>query len=361
MTEDVYRKLALRLDDNTPNGYPATESGVELRLLEKIFEADEAALAAVMQADFEPAADIAARVGLDSKDAYRKLKGMARKGLIYIKKGQGQLLFALMPFAVGFYEEQLPRMDVEMAQLFEEYFHETLGISSINLAPSIHRVIPVTEAIPANVEIAPYAHVVSLVEEAKAWGVRQCICRLQQQLVGQACEHSLDNCINFAPVAGAFDHSEVTRAITKEEALQILQQAAQEGLVHSVANHRDEHFYICNCCTCSCGVLRSVTEFGNLTAVAHSDFLAVVDEDECIACGDCVEMCQFGALAVPDDVCVVETMRCMGCGVCIATCPSDALRLVRRPEDDILPLAKDLQEWGAQRLQQRKLATSDAA
>ncbi len=35
MSLDVYKKLAKKLDD-MPNRYPATESGVELRLLEKI-------------------------------------------------------------------------------------------------------------------------------------------------------------------------------------------------------------------------------------------------------------------------------------------------------------------------------------
>ncbi len=354
MTENVYRKLALRLAE-TPNGYPSTESGVELRLLAKIFEADEAALAAEMRVDFEPVADIAARVGLDPKATYRKLKRMARKGLVYTQKGRGQLLFALMPFAVGFYEEQLPRLDVEMAQLFEEFFQETKGSGMVTVAPSIHRVIPITEAVPADIEIAPYDHATRLLEEAQAWGVRQCICRVQQSLVGKACEHSLDNCMVFAPIKGAFDYSKTIRAITQAEALQILQGAAQEGLVHSIANHRDEHYYICNCCTCSCGVLRSVAEFGNLTAVARSDFLVVVDEDECIGCGECVELCQFGALAVPDYISVVDSIRCMGCGICTAGCPSDALRLERRPEDDIVPLPQDLQAWGTQRLQNRNL------
>jgi heterodisulfide reductase subunit A-like polyferredoxin len=108
-------------------------------------------------------------------------------------------------------------------------------------------------------------------------------------------------------------------------------------------------------------VLRSVAEFGNLSAVAHSDFLAVVDEDECIGCGDCVELCQFGALSVPDYVSVVDSMRCMGCGICITGCSSETLRLERRPADDVLPLPQDLEAWKAQRLQNRKIAISDTA
>lgn len=36
MVEDVYRRLAHKLDE-IPNGFPETESGIELRLLTKIF------------------------------------------------------------------------------------------------------------------------------------------------------------------------------------------------------------------------------------------------------------------------------------------------------------------------------------
>ena len=36
MPDDVYRKLATVLD-TLPNGFPATDSGLEITLLEKIF------------------------------------------------------------------------------------------------------------------------------------------------------------------------------------------------------------------------------------------------------------------------------------------------------------------------------------
>jgi len=59
--------------------------------------------------------------------------------------------------------------------------------------------------------------------------VRDCICRVQQRLIGQACDHPVENCLTFAPVEGAFDHSETSRAITKEEALRILHEAEEAG------------------------------------------------------------------------------------------------------------------------------------
>lgn len=355
MTEEIYRKLAQRLDA-IPNGFPATKSGIELRLLAKIFTPEEAALASVMRLSREPAADIAARAGVDADTAYRTLKEMARKGQIRIKKGKGQLLFGLMPFAVGFYEEQLPRMDAELATLFEQYLQETQGGSIVRQAPAVHRVIPVGQAIPFDLEIFPYERATELLENAQSWGVRDCICRVQQKLVGKGCDRPIENCLVFAPVEGAFDHSEVDRALTKEEALQILHEAEEAGLVHSTGNYRDGHNYICNCCTCCCGILRSVAEFGVPTTAVRSDFHIVVDAEACIGCGDCLERCQFGALSVPDGICVVDYSRCVGCGLCATVCPTDALYLERRPEGEVPLPPADIKEWMVQRAQERGIS-----
>jgi len=358
MTEDIYRQLAQRLDA-IPNGFPATESGAELRLLAKIFTPEEAALASVMRLTREPAADIAARAGVGADTAYRTLKGMARKGQIRIKKGKGQLLFGLMPFAVGLYEEQLPRMDEELATLFEQYLQETQGGSIVREAPAVHRVIPVGEAIPFDLEVFPYERASELLEDAKSWGVRDCICRVQQRLIGKGCDRPIENCLVFAPIEGAFDHSKVDRAITKEEALRILREAEEAGLVHSTGNYRDQHYYICNCCTCCCGILRSVAEFGVPATAVRSDFHIVVDDEACSGCGDCLERCQFDALSVPEDVCVVDYARCVGCGLCATVCPTDALHLERRPEGEVPPPPADIKEWMVQRAHERGISISD--
>ena len=343
MSREVYKKLAQKLD-NLPNRFPATESGVEISLLEKIFSLPEATLAAEMYLKKEPASVIAARANISEKEARRTLKDMVRKRVILFSKGESVLVFGLMPFVVGFYEELLPRMNEEIARLFEAYFQETHGgITGKGL--SVHRVVPVQESIDFELEIFPYEKASNLLENAKSWGVRDCICRVQKKLIGDPCDHPVENCLVFAPIEGAFDNSEVDRAISKEEALEILHQAEDAGLVHTTGNYRDHNSYICNCCTCSCGILRSVAEFNNSSVIARSDFLVVVDEDLCIACGDCLERCQFDALDIDGGVCEVDMANCVGCGLCVPVSPEGALVLIRRPEGEVPPPPEDIRMW----------------
>ncbi|MCJ7717361.1 MAG: 4Fe-4S binding protein [Anaerolineales bacterium] len=349
MSQDIYKKLAEKLDD-MPNRYPATESGVELRLLEKLFEPEEAALAAEMFFEKGPASDIAARANLPEKESRRTLKNMVRKKIIRFSKRDHDLVFGLMPFVVGFYETSLPRMDQELATLFEQYFQESGGeITGHGL--SVHRVIPVEESLDFEMEIFPYEKASNLLENAKSWAVRNCICRVQKQLIGDPCDHPLESCLVFAPIEGAFDTSDVDRAITKEEALKILIEAEDAGLVHTTGNYQGPHDYICNCCTCSCGILRGVAEFNKPSAITKSDFLVVIDEDLCVSCGDCIERCQFNALNLGDLVCEVDPGSCVGCGLCVPACPEGAMVLIRRPEGELLPPPENIKTWGEVRFE----------
>jgi len=351
MPEEVYKRLAQRLDA-IPNGFPATESGVELLLLAKIFTAEEAELASVMRLTPESTSEIAVRAGVDRDAAEGMLREMSRKGQIRARRGEGQLVFGLRPFVVGIYEDQLPNMDKELASLCEQYFQETGG-SMMGSSPSVHRVIPIEQAISIDLEVFPYERAVELLESARSWGVRRCICRVQKRLIGKGCDHEVENCLVFAPVENAFQGSQDSRPITKEEALRILRETEEAGLIHSTANHREQIFYICNCCTCCCGIMRGVVEWGNSDAVARSDFRVVVDAETCTGCEICVDRCQFKALAVPEGVCIVDYDRCLGCGQCVSVCPVEALNLERRPGGEVPEPPADEKEWMNQRAQER--------
>jgi Pyruvate/2-oxoacid:ferredoxin oxidoreductase delta subunit len=348
MHNELYQRLAEKLDE-LPNRFPKTQSGVELRMLAKIFAPEEALLASAMNLEPESVAAIANRTGSDPKEVRDTLKRMTAKGLIDLKKGDGEFTYALRPFVVGFYEGQLPRMDQEMAELFEQYYRESQG-ALLRPTPALHRVIPVGRAIPLKVNIDPYEQATALLEKAQSWGVRECICRKQQHLLGKGCQHDVETCLVFAPVKSAFDRSKVDRAITKEEALQILRATEEAGLVHSSGNYRDGIEYICNCCTCCCGIMRGIAEYGILNAVAHSNFQIALEEEKCSLCGACLDRCQFKVLSLPETMLAVDVKHCVGCGLCVIACPTEALHLEHREPDQIFIPPSDIKEWRAQRI-----------
>jgi Na+-translocating ferredoxin:NAD+ oxidoreductase RNF subunit RnfB len=347
MDQDVYRRLASRLDA-IPNGFPRTKSGVELRLLAKMFTAEEAALASEMRLRPEAPEVIAQRVGKDSAATRALLMTMTREGLIRSTGRGEEIKFGLLPFMVGIYEFQIGRLDAEEASMIEEYA-ETLAKEVMGVPPSLHLVIPAEKSIPFEVQVFPYEQASQLLERSKSFGVRKCICRLQRSLVGKPCSHNVENCLVFAPIEGAFKGNPDIRAITKEEALDILRESEEEGLIHSSSNVREGQMYICNCCTCCCAFMRGIVQFGVENSFAKSDFLAAVGTELCTGCESCLGRCQFGALTVADGVSHVNGKRCAGCGLCVVSCPSKALRLVRKPEEETRVPPKDLAEWTAER------------
>jgi Na+-translocating ferredoxin:NAD+ oxidoreductase subunit B len=354
MSEDAsaYRLLAQRLDA-LPNGFPPAPDGSELRLLAKLYTPEEAALAATLRLTPESAAEIAVRTGGDPATLAAQLKGMARRGLIKVARTPGGLVFALMPFVVGIFEAQGNTIDAELARLFEDYYQAAFG-RAMAKEPAVHRVIPVQQSIQVDMEIRPYESAAELIAANKAWGVLDCICRKEKALIGEPCGHPIDVCMALAPVEGLFDHVPFIRALTQDGALDTLHRASEAGLVHSVGNSQEGITYICNCCTCGCAILRSMSELGMANVMARSAFVNQVDETLCSTCGACIEQCQFAALSLADTA-QVDAVRCVGCGVCVLACPEDALALVRRPEAEVLPPPANEREWMAARAATRGL------
>lgn len=343
-----YKQLADRLDA-LPNGFPPTDDGIELELLARLFTPEEAKCAAQLRMTPETPTQIAERTGSDAQAVRPLLKSMARKGLIEVHKTEQGIGYALMPFIVGFYEAQNGRLDGDLAGLVETYFRRAFG-SMLAVEPTFHRVLPVDETIPVDIEVRPFETAAALVERAQAWGVLECICRKQKALVGEACRHPTGYCMVFSATPGAFDHDPMITAQTREESLATLRRAADAGLVHTVGNHQDHGAYICNCCTCSCGVLRGVAELGIANAVARSAFCSQVDTDKCIGCEDCTIACQFGALALVDGIHMgVDRQCCVGCGLCVMRCAQGALSLTRRPEEEIKPIPATMRDWQVSR------------
>jgi ferredoxin len=348
MTDGVYERLAAALD-RLPNGFPRTASGVELRILARIYTPEEAALAAELTRDMEAVEEIAARCGLEPRAARKLLIQMTRRGQVWIERGDGTLRARLAPFIVGVYEAQAEVMDHDLAHLVEHYLSEG-GVKGImGPEPALHRVVPAHAALGAET-IMPYDDVRAILLAAKSFHVSDCICRKEQDLVGtRRCAFPLDVCLSFS----AHERPLGPGDLTQEEALALLARTEQVGLVHTVSNVRQGMGYVCNCCGCCCGLLRGITEFGIEHSVARANYLAVVDEAACIGCGLCVERCQVGAVILAGGLAVVDVARCIGCGLCVTGCPDRVAHLVPRGDAETRLPPADYRAWEDERLHNR--------
>lgn len=348
---ESYHALAKRLD-SFPQGYPATDTGKELAILEYLFTPEEANLASQLTFEYQLLSKIAEIVGCSIPIAVDLIKSMASKGLVHIKRGDNGIEVMLFPFVVGFYENQVFRMDETFAKLFEDYFHESFT-DLLSITPQFHRVVPIHESIQTNIEILPEEDVVYLLKQKKAWGVLDCICRKQQALLGKPCEHPIHVCLGMSDSPGAFDHSEMIQALDLESAVKVLEAAGASGLVHTVSNNKREISYVCSCCTCSCGLLRGIAEAGIANVVARSSYVAKIDEEICFGCGICEDVCQFHAITL-SDVAEINQVSCFGCGVCVRNCPEHAISLIKRKPEDILEIPETEYDWLRQRSQARQ-------
>ncbi|MCK5054816.1 MAG: 4Fe-4S binding protein [Anaerolineales bacterium] len=351
-----FKSLAERLNA-LPDGFPPAKDGAELRLLQLLFTPEEAQLAAQLRLTKETSNEISSRLELDHKTTRDLLKQMAHKRLISAGKVEGGIGFGLEPFVVGIYEFQYARIDKEFAEHFEEYYQQAFS-TVLDVKPQFHRVIPVNETVDVDMEVLPFESVTALIDQANAWGVLDCICRKQKEFIGDPCDHPLDVCMALNDRPGAFDGNPAIRALDRDGAFAALRRAADAGLVHSISNKQDGHWYICNCCTCSCGILRGMAEMGVANVVARSPFVSSVDEDLCTKCEICSDYCQFEAITF-EEIAVVDRNRCVGCGLCALHCPDEAMTLERRPSEEVLPVPETISEWRMDRAAARGINMDD--
>ncbi len=328
--DEVYRRLREFLD-RMPLGFPSTRSGVELRILKRLFTEEEAELALLLSPLPEDAETVAARCGMDPGYLADRLEDMSRKGLIFRTRRGDRTYYNTAPFMIGLYEYSVEKMDEELAAMYREYYEaaylEEMAASGI---PGF-KVLPIGEHVRSSLTAYPYLNLVEEVRKARVISVADCICRKESALVGRACPYPRETCLSFGAAAEYYIENGIGREIDAEEALRILRQADEAGLVHAGVNTK--HLSnICNCCPCCCASMKGITMRGmDKRYFLNALFEAVVDADECTGCGACVERCPVGAVRL-EEAARVDRKRCLGCGLCAGTCPAEAVSILLRED-----------------------------
>ena len=199
----------------------------------------------------------------------------------------------------------------DLGVCFEEYTRRRLEVlvptlNSGKAGMSFMRVMPVMSAIENDSRTASYDEVATLIENATAISVGPCSCRRARRLMGEGCGHlEEDMCMYLNDNAINYSNTGAHRLVSKEEAYEILRRAEDNGLVHEINQTPgfEDATAICNCCGCSCFALRIAEMFRSKNAI-RSNFVARVDKEKCVACGQCVENCQTNALRLGQKRCI---------------------------------------------------------
>lgn len=335
MDKDVYTRLREFLDA-MPGGFPATDSGVEIRILKKLFTPDEAELTMKLKETPEEVSEIAGRMGMDEGELAKKLEEMAQKGIIFRVREGDESLYRAFQFLIGIYEFQLKHLDREFSELFEEFL-PYYGMAMANVKTGQLRRIPLGSVVQATKGVAPYNNVRELIKDKDFISVQQCICRKEQGLLGNECSYPQEVCIGFGDFARYYVDNGMGRQIDLEETLKILDLAEEKGLVLSPNNAQDI-YAICCCCSCCCPGLRFAKMLDRPADMVKTYYVSKIDPELCTACGTCMERCPMDAIKLDGDVSEIIDGRCIGCGVCIPTCPEEAISLVQKPGMEAPPI-----------------------
>lgn len=350
----AYRDLVDRLN-RFPQGAPPSD--LLYRILKILFSEREAGLVAALP--IKPfTAETAARAWKTTPDEARDvLETLAGRALLVDAVKNGETRWVLPPPMAGFFEFSMMRVrgDIDqkaLAELFyqylnveEDFVRELLTRGETQLG----RVFVNEESLPDDnaLEVLDWERASEVARSASDIGVGTCYCRHKMQHLGKACDAPMEICLTFGTTASSLIRHGFARRADAPEALDLLHQARERGLVQFGENVRKVPAFICNCCGCCCEAMIAARKFGMLNPVHTSNFLPTVDDSACNGCGKCVTACPVEAMSLvsANDAhdpkrrrAKVDEAVCLGCGVCVRICSRQGLSLRSRPQRVITPL-----------------------
>ena len=342
MNDLIYMKIAENIDKGFQTA-PKSDGGISkafLAYLKIIYKPEAAELIQHLEMNRSKSAqEVAELSGQDIKKVRDTLFPLTQKTALTGNENKFRL--PAIPNLVNlhmFYPEINPD-DLEAARLYQQFFIKEKfykyyatsgkGTPSLRSIPVEHAIHPETKTFEAE---EAHAYIKNLDTEHLA--LVPCPCRTRTEKLGiRECKDKVPvaACIFIDRAAKRFIDLGMGKQVTREQAIQYLDQAVESGLIPTTDNYiADPHSIICLCCGCCCSNVRGRTRWDNPTAVLPSNFLPVANDD-CILCGTCVERCYLDALSLDEEEGkpVVDPEKCIGCGVCTITCPEDALKLHR--------------------------------
>ena len=302
--------ITTKIDENAPEYY----------CMASILTDEEAdvAIAAGLRRE-RTAAYLAKKVGKTVQEVQPLLDNLVYYGIFRRSHNEtlGEDTYYMQIFAPGILEMMVNQQDLlethpEVGRAFEEYTRN-LAANMGAMIPDgygLMRVIPVESALEGIPGVNEFERISHYLDKYDRFSVSPCSCRASRTSIGDGCGHlDEDMCIQMGKGAEHYIRSGRAREITREQALEIIKRAEENGLMHDMVNIEEpgESAAICNCCACACFGLRVGLMYGARDAI-RSNYVAEVDEAKCVACGQCVETCPGNALKLGQKLCSTEDL-----------------------------------------------------
>ena len=312
-------KLATKISLESMTYMGITYDDPEYKILEPIIDDDMCAIMMHVRLETNRTVEeVAKRARKSVEFTQEQLDKLCKTGAVRYRYVDGKRCYFYPIWVPGIMEgilanrEQCDKYPV-LGESFEAYTRrrpEMLApmLDSGKTGMFFMRVMPVMSAIENDSHAASYDEVRTLIENATAISVGPCSCRRARRLMGEGCGHlEEDMCMYLNDNALCFSEQGYHRLVSKEEAYEILQRAEDNGLVHEINQTPgfEDTNAICNCCGCSCFALRIAELFRTPRAI-RSNYIARVDKEKCVACGQCVENCQTNALKLGQKRCATD-------------------------------------------------------
>jgi NADPH-dependent glutamate synthase beta subunit-like oxidoreductase/Fe-S-cluster-containing hydrogenase component 2 len=261
------------------------------------------------------AEDLSEKSGKNIEETERLLDEVRMIGLVEDIYSHGRKEWELLVVIPGMVEnavlnkKQFAEHKVEIANMFR-----TVSMMPPQLVPMIPiggaglamHVIPIEKAIPAGTKTVSHEEISYWLKKYDYISVQDCQCRTVMAAAGEWCGHTIkDRCFYVGDAARYIVSTGRGRRVNYDEAMQIMTEAEEEGLMHQCSNidGPDEIFTICNCCRCGCQSLKN-SFYYNMPNANRSNFIAKVDPEKCAACGQCVEYCPANAVKLGQNLCM---------------------------------------------------------
>ena len=302
--------ITTRIDENAPEYY----------CMAGILTDEEAdvAIAAGLRKE-RTAAYLARKVGKTVQEVQPLLDNLVYYGIFRRSHNEtlGEDTYYMQIFAPGILEMMVNQKELldthpEVGRAFEEYTRN-LAANMGAMIPDgygLMRVIPVESALEGIPGVNEFERISHYLDKYDRFSVSPCSCRASRTSIGDGCGHlDEDMCIQMGKGAEHYIRSGRAKEITREQALEIIKRAEENGLMHDMVNIEEpgESAAICNCCACACFGLRVGLMYGARDAI-RSNYVAEVDEAKCVACGQCVETCPGNALKLGQKLCSTEDL-----------------------------------------------------